>query len=527
MMKNLILAISHLLLLTATSETDLSPVLVQCSNVTLSSDGDTGSCWKKGVSVMCNSLEHGLREAERLSTSMLVENTSQCESNDQCRLKSKPHEDNCFCTSALKFNTSFVDPEREKIAGTQMQLQQDQLTPNTSFQCSPGFVPHNVTSCTCLSNVADIVKCATLGGLQTAFIQNGFCMTYSNITGTIALAECIYSCPITLSLLDDKTSFNFLPENLGLLQEATCSKLNRQGFLCSECHDGYMPLAHSYRLKCVPCELSRRQLALNWMGYLTLAILPQSIIFLLMAIFRVGVTAPPFVSMVQVFQAMTSPFYVQAMIQILSCWVIPQKTIAIWSLYALVTFYGFFNLDFFRIVDHSLCLNLGTVELQLLDCASAFWPLILIVSTYILVELHSRGFKLVVLIWKPVQVFLGHFQREWHVKSSLVETFASFLLLSWIKLLSISFSLLMTTCVYTINDDGNVSMDCSHLHISPEMKIFDQRHLAFAIIAIGVFIIFISIPLLLLLFYPFKFFQSLLNRCGCNFRALYVFMDSF
>ena len=306
-----------------------------------------------------------------------------------------------------------------------------------------------------------------------------------------------------------------------------CSNFNRQGFLCSECHPGYMPLAHSYLLDCVPCNLSRKQLALNWMGYFALAVLPQSIIFLLMAIFKVGVTSPPFVSLVQVFQVATTPMYVHAIMRHLSCWTVPLNRLAMVFLQSTITFYGFFNLEFFRILSTSLCLNLDMIELQLLDYASAFWPLFLIIWAYVTIELHSRDFKPIVYAWKPVQFFLGHFQREWHMKSSLVETFASFLLLSWIKLISISYNLLIVTCVLTVDRDGNVSQDCSHLYYSPTVKLFSHRHLASGIIATSIFIIFIVLPFLLLLFYPFKFFQSLLNRCGFNFRALHVFMDSF
>ena len=538
MLKLQIFALSFLLLLMDTcSEIDLSPVLVQCSNVTLSSDNYTGSCWKEGASIVCNSLEHGLREAERLGMSMLVENTSQCICSELCipKFHCKSHKHDCLCTSPLNITAS--SPVQKRPGP---EKQHDLLIPITSsstYQCSPGFIPHNdhdsqylskETTCVCLNNVSDIVKCVTEGDSQTALIQDGFCMTYSNATDSITIAECMYSCPrVDRSLLDDKTSFHFLPENVNHLQETMCSQLNRQGFLCSECKPGYVPLAHSYHLNCVQYELSQRQLALNWMGYLALAILPQSIIFLLMVVFRAGVTAPPFVSMVQVFQAMTAPLYVQAMIQLLSCWNNPENRMGAEFLRVLVTFYGFFNLDFFRILAPSLRLNLNMIELLLLDYALVFWPLFLIIWTYLLTVLHSQGLKPIVLLWKPVQVFMGRFQREWRIKISLVETSASFLLLSWIKLLSISFNLLTMTCIFTVDKDGNISKDCNHLFILPKMKFFDRRHFAFVILAISIFIIFVIVPLILLLLYPFNFFQNLLNRCVCKSQALRVFMNSF
>ena len=172
-MKKLILfAYCLLLLLTATSEIDLSPVLVQCSNTTNTTDDDMGSCWKEGASVVCNSLEHGLRKAERLGTSMLVENTS------QCTITSKYFEDDyCFSTTESNSTITFNSTKRENKKKT--------IT-NTTFQnnhCSPGFVLRRNTSstnevCVCLEDVHDIVKCATIAGSEKAFIQNDQCMTY-------------------------------------------------------------------------------------------------------------------------------------------------------------------------------------------------------------------------------------------------------------------------------------------------------------------------------------------------------------
>ena len=114
-------------------------------------------------------------------------------------------------------------------------MQKYQFTPNIKpsvFHCSPGFIPHTLNACMCLENVAGIVKCAGIGGSQTAFIQNGFCMTYRNTTDSIAVGLCLYSCIwAKLSLFDDKTSFHFLPDNVSLLQEATCNQLNRHAII--------------------------------------------------------------------------------------------------------------------------------------------------------------------------------------------------------------------------------------------------------------------------------------------------------
>ena len=535
------------LTLTATSETDLSPVLVQCSNATLSSDEDDASlCWKEEASVVCNSLEHGLMEAEKLGTSMLVENTSQC--SRQYGLDGE--KDSISLLAPLNAFTGTSSLIHAKIPFMEVAQQQlHQVKPRHTYSvfprrpCSPGYIPkknatielsrvkHSVCKCLDSVKVKGIVRCVKIADVELAFIMDGYCMTYDDISGDIVIGYCILSCQVKGSLLDGHTDFHYLPDNASHLENSMCSKLERTGFLCSECTSGHKPQAYSYHLECIPCNLSRKELALNWIKYIALAVLPQSILFLLMAIFRVGVTAPPFSSMVQVFQAISFPLYVRTVLRLISCWRAQFRHFrhATFMMTMTGVLYGFFNLDFFRILNSSFCLNLDFIQLKMLDYASAFWPLLLIILSYVLIELHSRGFKPIVLIWKPVYhcLYIGRCRCKWHIKSSFMETFASFLLLSWIKLLSISCDLLATTCVFTVISEGNISRDCTHLYNSPNIRLFDKRHFLSGIVAILVLIIFIVIPLLFLLAYPLKSFHKILNRCGLHFRALHVFMDSF
>ena len=531
-----------------TRETAISnPVLVQCSNATLSNDGDTGSCWKDGTSVMCNSLEHGLREAELLGMSMLVENTSQCTIGRSPG--GETPDSNGHTTSLLdtngdrswenKYSKDLVElmNRRDDSSAVGANTPNHALPVNTS--CPPGFVPElyranisslaNQSTCKCLDDARGYVRCTNIRGSELAFILGGHCMTYDKSSGDTIIGDCVFSCQVEQAFLDGHTNYLLLPKKNIYLEKLMCEKLHRKGYLCSECHPGHKASAYSYSVECIPCNLSRKQLALNWMGYFALAVLPQSILFLLMAIFRVGVTAPPFSSMIQVFQTMTAPQYIQATERWLKCLPLQQNssTTSILLLHLLVTFYGFFNLDFFRTLSPSLCLDLDFIQLQMLDYASAFWPLLLIILSYIFVELHSQGFILVVLIWKPVQLCLRRFQRQWQLKTSLFETFASFIFLSWIKLLSISYSLLNNTCVITVNRSGGTHVDCTRLYTSPNLRLFHEGHLLAGMIAIIVLCIFIGIPLALLLLYPFKFFHRLLNKSGLHFQALHVFMDSF
>ena len=67
------------------------------------------------------------------------------------------------------------------------------------------------------------------------------------------------------------------------------------------------------------------------------------------------------------------------------------------------SFYGVWNLDFFRYVYQPFCLhpNMTTLQMISLDYAIAMYPLLLIFLTYAFVKIHDR-FTIFQLVRKPV-----------------------------------------------------------------------------------------------------------------------------
>ena len=92
--------------------------------------------------------------------------------------------------------------------------------------------------------------------------------------------------------------------------------------------------------------------------------------------------------------------------------------------------YGIWNLDFFRTLIPHICLEVNTLQALALDYAIACYPLLLIVVSYMLIELHARNFRLIVYLWKPFRRFFIRFRKQWDIKTSIIEVFATFLLLS-------------------------------------------------------------------------------------------------
>ena len=276
--------------------------------------------------------------------------------------------------------------------------------------------------------------------------------------------------------------------------------------------------AYSYDLRCVNCSGGHY----NWAKYVAVALLPLTLFFILVVTFQISVTLPPMVALVHILQLIVAP---QVLCARLTPPTVSSISIAPRILY---TIYGIWNLDFFRTVipPEAVCLKMATIHTLALDYLVALYPLILMVITHILIEPHARNFWPLVWVWKPVQYCITRcgIRRQWNFKTSIIEAFASFLLLYFGKMLSISFDLLVPTRLYNIHGEQVNKM---YMFYDATVEVFSSNHLIFAVIAIAVLIVFILLPLLLLLLYPLRCFHKCLDCCRITCHTLMVFTDAF
>ena len=165
-----------------------------------------------------------------------------------------------------------------------------------------------------------------------------------------------------------------------------------------------------------------------------------------------------------------------------------------------------------------------TIQALALDYVLAIYPLVLLGVVYVFVELHDHGCWLVLSLWKPFHRCFSHFRRQWDIKTSLVDAFATLLLLSYIKLLSVSIDILVPTTVY---DSDGKPLPNLYLFYDGSTEYFGREHLPFGITALLVLLMFIVLPFLLLCLYPCHCFQRGLNKLGLRCATLHMFMDSF
>ena len=131
---------------------------------------------------------------------------------------------------------------------------------------------------------------------------------------------------------------------------------------------------------------------------------------------------------------------------------------------------------------HSVCTHAEMTNIQALalDYIIAVYPLILIAVTYILVELHDWGFRPIIWLWKPFHRCFVRFRRQWDIRTSLLDAFATFLLLSYTKLLSVSFDLLFPM---SITDVYGHTFSSMYLYYDATVEYFGNEHLPYGIMA--------------------------------------------
>ena len=374
-------------------------------------------------------------------------------------------------------------------------------------QCPTWFFPDSSSNgtCRCGDDIHDTVRCNDL--TKEVAILDCYCMTYNESTGAV-VGACFYS---FLNPKPKKKLYYLLPSNTTELNNYMCGHLNRAGQLCGECKENYSIPVYSYDLKCVQCSTS----PFNWILYILAAFLPLTVFFVLVVSCRLSAMSPKLFAFVFFSQSITMGANVRALLAGLDGYPLPTSIAKI-----LLTLYGFWNLDFFRTLLPHICVKINTLQTLALDYAVAIYPLILLVATYVLIQVNTYNFG---CMCRPFRRCINCFRKQWDVRTSIVEAFATFLLLSYVKLLCVSSDLLVPTQVYHVN---GTSLGV-YLYYDATIEYFGEEHLPYGVLAVFVLLVFIIFPLILLLLYPMQCFQRCLGCCGVRWHALPIFIDAF
>ena len=396
----------------------------------------------------------------------------------------------------------------------------------TVQQC-PTWSFHSEKSkkCECFSSK---VKCSDNG----SYFKVGYCASYDNDTGIVSYAPCPYfqSNGFNINKFDDGFWYIPLPENVSELNNYMCGTMSRSGRVCSKCADGFGPAVMSvgFEIQCSQCIGA-------WYGmplYLFLELCPVTIFYLILLIFQINITSAPITSYIMYSQILViatdrifsgeTPILTGIMISLSK----PYKRFA----KVILSIYDVWNLRFFRYFMSSFCISsqLKPIHVAFLGYISVFYPLCLIILTWVCVEVHDRNFRPIVWLWRPFHRCFIHLRRGWNTKNDIIGVFASFFLLSFSKGL---YQVVLLMIDQKIDNrlllQGTYLYQTHVVNLDLNMTYGSTEHLIFAIPAIFISCIFNILPTLLLLFYPIGLFRACLSKFKLDGIALYFFVEKF
>ena len=377
-------------------------------------------------------------------------------------------------------------------------------------ECPTWFLCNSSTNTCQCGNTHDKVVACDHKSLSSA-ILDCYCVTYDKGSRSTNLGSCIFNCDNHKET--DKVYESLPPNSEALISESVCTKFNRTGLLCGDCEEGHSPFVLSYNLSCVRCPDGHK----NWWKFILAGFVPLTFFYLFVVIFHINVTTSRLHGVVWFSQALSMP----ALVRILMLAANNEHLLKVAKIS--IQFYSVWNLDLLRSVIPDICLNVTTLQALALDYLVAFYPFLLIFISHLVIKLYDSKVPLLVMVWRPFRAMLANFRQSLNVRTSVIDSFTTFFLLSYVKILSISSDLLIPTQIYQLGSN----ITTLGLYYSPSVAYFGEEHLPYGILAIIVLTLFVCVPTVILLLYPFQLFQKCLSFFPLNWHFLHAFVDSF
>ena len=343
-----------------------------------------------------------------------------------------------------------------------------------------------------------------------------YCLTSdtSALQPQLNIGHCFYGC--FYHTLDDEyhlSSWSVSDET------SKCSLFNREGILCGQCKEGYGSPVYSFSLKCVPC--SNVSLWTTIPLYILVAYGPLTVFLVVIVVFTVSVNSAPLHGWILVCQLMSSSMVMRILI---STEEIHSNSGLSPHVQIFGSVYGVWNLDFFRAVYKPFCLHhsLTTLQVMSLDYIIAAYPLVMILAMYVMVDLYSRNCRPVVIVGRLFHHCCIRFRHRLNVRTSLIDTFGTFFSLSYIKFLSTTVDLLMSTHVWSTNNTIS-----QHVYFDGTKELFKGDYIPYGVVGVSVAVLCNTLPIILLLLYSSPKTHTILNILPLSVRTLmFPFMDN-
>ena len=147
---------------------------------------------------------------------------------------------------------------------------------------------------------------------------------------------------------------------------------------------------------------------------------------------------------------------------------------------------------------------------------ATIYPFILLLLTYGLMQLHTRNFRPVVVLWGVLSRVFVQFYRAWNPSSSMIQAFASLFFLSYAKL---TYLICEAFAWSPYKSDTGLPASSKHLfYADPNVPYNSTKHRVLMIFSVAVVIFGFLPPLLILLVYPTKLYRQISSHISPKWR---------
>ena len=296
--------------------------------------------------------------------------------------------------------------------------------------------------------------------------------------------------------------YSEMPSNASQLDEVMCGPYNRRGLLCGECKEGYCPVVHSFDQTCANCSSLWSRYAISL--YLFLQFVPTTLIFLCFVVFRFKITSGPLLGYVIFCQTtITGINYRHSFIY---DYLQQHVSLSLRVLFDLsVTVSQFWSLQFLKAIIPPFCISekLTGIHVNMLNFVPAIYPLVLVIISCILMELHARNYRIIGILWKPFKIILSNANITAVTSDAVFHAFASFIFLSNISVMFTAYQVVNFVAVW--NSTGHFQKRV--LYTDPTVEW--NTSVPYVLIAAVIFIFISLIPSLLLCIYPTRLYRYL------------------
>ena len=402
------------------------------------------------------------------------------------------------------------------------------MTINVTLQhCPPAFTFDSLSN-SCICKFTHHIYCEYGSDSRwIAYVLAGQCMTYSliKIKGVYEKHIVFGQCPFTEGLRSFSSHSHYipylpLPLDKDELDSKFCRNMNRTGILCGKCIANYSIDVLSSTFRCHNCSGT----PIKWLIYITAEGIPPLIFFVIVLVLHISLTSGPLNGFI-FFSHILSISVEIALLQ--AAWLDSSIKHQGVSSRSMIKVYSIWSLDFFRLAEgySIMCLSqhVKVMHVLVLRYLSALYPLCFLVIAFTMIELHARNCRVLVRLWRPLCFSCARFRQVWKARTSIIDAFAAFILLSYVKIVRISLLLLTFTRIFVQDTDKVIKV----INYDPTVTYLSSEHIPFWCIAAVCMLSFGMVPPVLLTFYQFKFFQRCLHRAKLNGNGLRMFMDAF